>query len=247
MSIVTDRIRSLLSQGELEEGLQTATEFLRGRNDDLYDECIQHQGKISENNRSLRLGIIPQSDVELTRARVRNSLLELVRIIEKNHPDPAPTAALPVRRAQEQPPLTPSATVAAAPISAVLPVDEEAAAALLHALFAALAEYRAESAVLRATPLLHRSLLVNGLMQPVFRDNNFYPAHQVARLYCQPVQVVQRKSTNRKSIGVLNNREEGEEYVYTLAKSDDTGGMPGMVRMFFSKNGGQPTITNISL
>lgn len=248
MSTVTDRIRHLLSQGDLEESLQTATEFLRGRNDDLYDECIQHQGKLSENNRHVRLGIIPQSDVDLTRARVRYALMEVVKIIEKMHPElVAPAAPPPAPQEQERSPLATPAPAAAATMPTTVLVDDAAAADLLQALFSALAERGVETAAQRTTTLLHKSLLLNGSIQPGFKTNNFYPAHQAAPLYLYPVRIVQCKSTNRRSIGSLPDREEGEEFVYTLAKREDTGGMPGLVRLFFSKNGGPPTITNLSL
>ena len=92
----------------------------------------------------------------------------------------------------------------------------------------------------------NRSLLQGEMMQPQFKQNNFYGAHQRFRSYKIPVNFLKAQNTNRTAVGGLRDRDEGEEFVYTLEKTVDNGGMPGTVRVFFPKGGGAPKITLVS-
>lgn len=245
MSIATDQIREQLSQGYLEESLQTAVDFLRGRHADLYDECLLHQGKLNECNRSLRLGLLRQDDVDLTRARIRYALIEIVKQLESSPANTPPTAQPKVVLVNAAPPevVQPDSPLPVQPDGAV----EPRARALLEQFFRLLERSDAATAAVLTAPLFHPSLLIDGLITDAFRQHNIFPAHQRCRYYKIPVEIVQSKPTGRKAIGPFENREEGDEYVFTLAREQETGGMPGMVRIFFPRSGAPPQITNVSL
>lgn len=252
MKPTADHIRSLIGEGHLQEGLQAALLFLRENNSRLYNECLQHQGRLNECERNLRLGVMPMEEAERTRAMVRYSLVEVVaKEIElgfaPQNTMPAPAAPVPKTEVFSINFNTQNAAATEAPAATASSGELEQAKAVLGELLSLLSRFDQGMAARQVTALLHGSLVPDGTMPPPFRQNNFNVAHQNVRAFKIPVEITQWKSTNRRAIGPLGNRDEGEEFVFTLAKHDERGGMPGMVRLFFSKNGGGPKITAISL
>ncbi|MEK7255410.1 MAG: hypothetical protein AAB316_11740 [Bacteroidota bacterium] len=260
-----DQIRKLMIEGELEDSLRLATSFLRERDFSTYNECVQLQAMLGESGRKFRLNLIKMEDVEVTEGKVRFTMLEIVlKKIEQLSREPLPQSPAPVQEISRQETQKIAVNFIAnvpanqAPAPAATPdlpstrdklsgEAHEAAEHLLNEFFKLLTSSEVENAAWRAAPFFHRSLLANGAIQPQFKQNNFYPAHRQVRSYKMPVHFSQIKSTNRTAIGSLRDRDEGEEFVYTLEKVNDSGGMPGMVRVFFPKNGGEPKITALSL
>lgn len=234
MQQISHTIRTWISEGALEEALQAVVEFLRERGGALYDECLQHQGKLSELNRNLRLGLLRQEDIDLTRNRIRYALLEIARELEHREWPAAPGPVV-VLTAPPPPPAQQAAPAGA-------PVLQTA-----HDLIGRLQRFLNGSSAEPLAALFHASLLNEGALLPAFYENNFRPAQQRISAYCQPVEITQAKHTGRTAVGVLHHREEGDEYVFYLRKIQDTGGMPGMVRIFFPQDGSPAKITNLSL
>lgn len=247
---IADQIRDLIAEGNLEDALKEATNFLRARDAILYNECLQHQGRLNDYSRQYRLKVINVETMDLTRAQVQQALVEVVlkRIVEFlgkatiQEPQPSPPQTVRLNFAPTQPTEAPAAAS-----SSAVHASHEAARLLVEAFMKILATYEVENAAWRVAPYLHRSLLQGEMMQQQFKQNNFYNAHQRFRQYKMPVTFTKVQHTNRTAIGGLRDRDEGEEYVYTLEKNADNGGMPGTVRVFFPKNGSDPKITLISL
>ncbi|MBK9015903.1 MAG: hypothetical protein IPM82_18600 [Saprospiraceae bacterium] len=255
-----DQIRNKIADGDLEESLDLAISFLLGRDPGLHSECLQHKGRLNDHNRQYRLKIISVDTIDMTRAQVRSALIDVIlRRIEELSGTAANTFVPPFEPARQQTvtlnfgqntqagqptgygPFVPTD----APASSL--ANHAAARQLVEEFVKLLATYEVENAAWRAAPFLHRSLLQGEMMQPQFKQNNFYSAHQRFRSYKMPVSFIKTQSTNRTAIGGLRDRDEGEEFVYTLEKMVDNGGMPGTVRVFFPKNGGGPKITLVSL
>jgi len=252
---IANQIREKIADGDIEESLDLAIQFLLGRDTLLHSECLQHKGRLRDHDRQYRLRIISVDTMDMTRAQVRSALLDVViRRIEElsgQHMPPPPepvraqTVTLNFGQNQTTPPSSNNQFASQNnPTSAL--ADHDAARQLVEAFFKLLATYEVENAAWRAAPFLHRSLLQGEMMQPQFKQNNFYAAHQRFRSYKQPVNFIKTQNTNRTAIGSLRDRDEGEEFVYTLEKTVDSGGMPGTVRVFFPKNGGSPKISLVS-
>ena len=254
-----DQIRNKIVEGDLEESLDLAIHFLQGRDPGLYSECLQHKGRLNDHNRQYRLHIISVDTMDMTRAQVRSALLDVViQRIETLSNQGTSHATPPTDSGHQQQHQTVTLNFGQATISSkgfFVPsdspsnsiADHTAARQLIEDFVKLLATYEVENAAWRAAPFLHRSLLQGEMMQPQFKQNNFYNAHQRFRNYKVPINFVRLQSTNRTAIGSLRDRDEGEEYVYTLEKNVDNGGMPGSVRVFFPKNGEGPKITLVSL
>ncbi len=252
---IVDQIREKIADGDVEESLDLAIQFLQGRDALLHSECLQHKGRLRDHDRQFRLRIISLDTMDMTRAQVRSTLLDVViRRIEELSGQQMPPPSEPVRQQtvtlnfgqnHTNPPSSNSQFASQSnPASAI--ADHDAARQLVEEFMKLLATYEVENAAWRAAPFLHRSLLQGEMMQPQFKQHNFYTAHQRFRTYRQPVNFIKTQNTNRTAIGSLRDRDEGEEYVYTLEKSVENGGMPGTVRVFFPKNGGGPKISLVS-
>ncbi|MCF8245762.1 MAG: hypothetical protein K9J37_14295 [Saprospiraceae bacterium] len=253
-----DQIKNKIADGDLEESLDLAINFLQGRDPGLYSECLQHKGRLNDHNRQYRLKIISVDTMDMTRAQVRSALLDVVILKIDALSGPGVSAFVPPFEPARQPQTvtlnfghnaTPPkgffVPKTNSPASSL--ADHTAARQLIEDFVKLLATYEVENAAWRAAPFLHRSLLQGEMMQPQFKQNNFYSAHQRFRSYKIPISFVKTQATNRTAIGSLRDRDEGEEYVYTLEKNMDNGGMPGTVRVFFPNDGGGPKITLVSL
>ena len=254
-----DQIRNKIADGDLEDSLDLAITFLQGHDPGLYSECLQHKGRLNDYNRQYRLKIISVDTMDMTRAQVRSALLDVVILrIEILSGTASGSFVPPFEPVSQRPPHTvtlnfgqsPQANQPAAapfvPSDSRSAADHSVARQLVEDFVKLLATFEVENAAWRAAPFLHRSLLQGEMMQPQFKQNNFYSAHQRFRTYKIPISFVKSQPTNRTAIGSLRDRDEGEEFVYTLEKTVDNGGMPGTVRVFFPKDGGGPKITLVS-
>lgn len=143
-------------------------------------------------------------------------------------------------------------TTAQTPVAAPAPQKSIKQAAvshdqLLHELFEALFSLTIEEASVRFMQIAHRSLVANGALDAYFLKHSFAVAHERIQQYTRPPAIISRKSTGRRRIGPRNDKDEGEEYAYTLARNQDTGALPGQVRVFVSAKTGLRTISGISL
>lgn len=253
-----DQIRDKIVAGELDAALDLAISFLTGRDASLHSECLLHKRRLGEYSRKYRIHAISVDTMDMTLAQVSSALLDVVVVrIEALSNGTSNHFAPNFEAGQQRPQQTVTLNFAQntqsnpqgfgqteAPASSL--ADHAAARQLVEDFVKLLATYEVENAAWRAAPFLHRSLLQGEMMQPQFKQNNFYSAHQRFRNYRQPLNFIKTQSTNRTAIGSLRDRDEGEEFVYTLEKTVDNGGMPGTVRVFFPKNGGGPKITLVS-
>lgn len=248
MKATAEHIRQLISAGQLEDSLQAALAFLKGKDQTLYNECLLHQGRLHESERKMRVGALSMEEAERIRAMVRYSLIEEVAVkIERGLAPAVPSAPAAPKQVFQLNFTEKKPAPAAPPEPPTAGHNLEAATGVLNQLFDTLGRCNAYSAGQQLLPLLHPSLLKNGVVRPAFQQNNLRVALEKFRNYKMPVEISQWKSTNRRAVGTLGNRETGEEFVYTLAKQQDTGGMPGMVRLFFADERPGPLITVISL
>jgi TIR domain-containing protein len=99
----------------------------------------------------------------------------------------------------------------------------------------------------RALPLIHKSLIAKGELELNFKKFKFWKAYEKMHLYKIPIEIKIKKNSGRKSIGILLDKESGTEWIYTLKKIEDLGGITGQVRIFFPDNGSEPKISSINL
>lgn len=104
-----------------------------------------------------------------------------------------------------------------------------------------------ESGAQKVLPIVHKSLIKDSHLELSFKKYKFWKAYEKIHLYKNPVEIKSKKNSGRTSIGVLLNKEEGTEWIYTLKKIEDLGGINGQIRIFFPKNGTAAKITSISL
>ena len=142
---------------------------------------------------------------------------------------------------REKPPLTPI------PVTSSVPVQSESVQVLLDNLFDALFSISVDEATQKFVRIAHRSLLRAGTLEPAFKKHNFDIAFERVRQYRRPPEVSAQATTGRRKIGPRKDKDEGNEYAYTLVRSQETGGMPGQVRVFHSLVDGTITISGLSL
>ncbi len=145
---------------------------------------------------------------------------------------------------------TPEAEVAApTPAAPQKSIKQDAVShdRLLDELFEPLFSLTIEEASARFLQIAHRSLVANGALDAYFLKHSFAIAHERIQQYTRPPAIISRKSTGRRRIGPRNDKDEGEEYAYTLVRSQDTGALSGQVRVFVSAKTGLRTISGISL
>lgn len=124
---------------------------------------------------------------------------------------------------------------------------DTAAIALINNLFALFESLDEETCAQMAISIVHQSLVKAQQLDASFRKYKFSKAYHNAPLYISPVQVEGIKPTGRKSMGLRDQKEAGEEVMYEVARKKDIGALPGHVRIFFPANGGLPKISNLSL
>lgn len=244
MPSTADHIRSLISDGDLDGALAQALLFAEGKDPQLHNECTLFEGRLRSSQRDFGLGIMKMEDFSLVRNTISKVMMDVV----------IPAIGRLENQAPHIPTLQPTTITFGGEGTSHLPPNIhtdnthlEKARTVVNELFTLLGRYDQGTAARMAQPLLHPTLLKNGEMKAAFRQNNFNVGHHNFRAYRQPIEITQFKSTQRKSIGSFGSRDEGEEFVCTLAKHQEQGGMPGMVRLFFSKNDEVPRITVISL
>ncbi len=124
---------------------------------------------------------------------------------------------------------------------------DKSALKLINSFFQILKHNDPGIGVQRVLPLLHKSLIKVDGMDTSFKKVKFLKAYEKSHLYKMPVEVKSKKDSGRKTIGILLDKEEGEEWIYTLEKINDLGGINGQIRIFIPANGGQSSISSISL
>jgi hypothetical protein len=237
MPTIAEHIRESIAADELDTALEQALEYLKGKDALLYNECLQHRARLSGAGRDFRMGIIRVDDKDLVFNQIRYALANVAGQIEQH------LITVPV----VQPVYSPPPALHIPPTAAPLAPDDAPAHELISRFVQQLLHNDPESAARAVLPLLHRSLLRQGVILPDFRKNNLDIAHERIRLYRLPVVIIDKKNTNRNTIGVLADKEQGAEWMYSIAKMQDTGGLPAYIRVFFPQNGGEPRITGVSL
>lgn len=245
MPSASDHIKGLISNGELDEALQQALQFAESKDPQLHSECSLFQGRLKASQRDFGMGTLKMEDFNLVRNTISRVMMDVVipaiARLESQTPNSAAPKVETIKFGST------SSSAAAQPNTSTDNTRLEKARATVNELFTLFSRYDQGTSARMAQSLLHPSLIKNGMMKPAFRQNNFNVGHQNFRAYRMPIEITQFKSTNRKSIGSFGNRDEGEEFVCTLAKHQEQGGMPGMVRVFFSNTSDVPKITVISL
>jgi hypothetical protein len=124
--------------------------------------------------------------------------------------------------------------------------DQEAAQ-LINGLFEIMIQQAPEMGSQNVLSFVHSSLVVNGQLDANFRKYKFLKAYERLSYYRVPIQIKDRKASGRTTVGSAFNKEEGEEWIYTLYPAKDLGGLGGQIRIFFPKTGGAASITSISI
>lgn len=106
---------------------------------------------------------------------------------------------------------------------------------------------RKEQAISQIMPLLHASLMPYGQLDEDFKKYNLLKALERVGRYKYPVELTEKATTGRNSLGVLSNKENGEEWRYAIAKVEKDGGLPAYVRIFFPEDGMEPKISGLSI
>ncbi len=125
--------------------------------------------------------------------------------------------------------------------------EDEAALALINLLFSIIKKESPQAAIPRVLPLMHKSLVKGQDLEPGFKKYKFLEAFRRIEKYCFPIEVKSKKASGRKSIGSLMDKESGKEWMYTLKKIEDMGGINGQIRIFFPDSGNPPKVSSISL
>ena len=239
-----DHIKSLISDGDPAGALEQALQFAEGKDSELHNECSLFKGRLNKSQRDFGLGILKMEDFNLVRNTISKVIMDVVvpaiSRLENVHLNNPQIKSKTIEFGKSAP----------ADIPANLRsghAQMEKARTVVNELFALLSRYDQGTAARMAQTLLHPSLIKDGTMKAAFRQNNFNRGHLNFRAYKMPIEITEFKSTNRKSIGSFGNRDEGEEFICILAKHQEQGSMPGMVRVFFSRNNELPKITVISL
>lgn len=123
--------------------------------------------------------------------------------------------------------------------------DHVAAQKLINHLFDLMYRFEPNMGAQMAISLVHDSLIERGELASNFKQYNFWRAYEKLDRYHFPIAIHTQKPSGRTYIG--NPQQKGEEWIYTLHKIDDLGGIPGQIRIFFARQGGLPKITGISL
>lgn len=126
-------------------------------------------------------------------------------------------------------------------------LQEEPALQLINQLFKIIKNTNPVSGAQAVQAILHRSLIKEGSLELNFKKYKFEKAYEKIDQYKFPVVIKKKKNSGRKTIGVLLNKENGTEWIYTLEKKEDLGGITGQVRIFFSEHDGIPKVSSINL
>ncbi|MBD2462589.1 TIR domain-containing protein [Oscillatoria sp. FACHB-1407] len=128
-----------------------------------------------------------------------------------------------------------------------LSTKDEVILELLDSLFDALSSSNIEIGIEKFKGIAHRSLLLNGHIEPGFLKHNLTPAFTKTDRYKQPIQITSKKLSGRTKLGLRTDKEEGEEEIFMIARNDKSGGLDGQVRIFFPANGEAAKISGVSL
>jgi len=125
--------------------------------------------------------------------------------------------------------------------------QDQIALSLINDLFSLLQQTNPDSGARLILPILHKSLIKQGQIDANFKKVKFQKAYEKVWLYESPAMIKEQKSSGRKTIGVFLDQEKGEEWIYTLKKIRELGGISGQIRIFFPENGDAAKISSISL
>jgi hypothetical protein len=117
---------------------------------------------------------------------------------------------------------------------------------LINAVFDALSHANAAAAIQEFEAIAHRSLFLNGHLDPNFRKTDFNAAIARIHFYKRPIEILDRHPTGRTRLGSRPDREDGYEEKITISRNDNSGGLPGHIRLFFPANGGAAKISGLS-
>ena len=117
---------------------------------------------------------------------------------------------------------------------------------LVNELFNALRSYKIEVGIDKFKLIAHQSLFSKGKIDQRYIRKQFTRAFAASDRYKQPVQIISSRP-GRTKIGSRMSKEEGKEIIYSIARSDDLGALPGEVRIFFPLSGKEAKISGICL
>jgi|GEM_PF-6633897 len=79
---IADDIRNLVVAGNTRQALTQLTQWLEGKDDDLYNQLILLQGQWNRNERDSRMGVLSHDEDNRNRNRINHSLLSLLSGVE---------------------------------------------------------------------------------------------------------------------------------------------------------------------
>ncbi len=125
--------------------------------------------------------------------------------------------------------------------------NDQKAEQLINNLFSLFQTLDENTCAQMAISIVHKSLVKFQELEKNFLKYKFLKAYQNASLYQYPIHVEVTKKTGRKSMGMRDQKELGEEVMYEISRKKEIGALPGHVRIFFPANGGLAKISNLSL
>ncbi|MDJ0707878.1 MAG: CHAT domain-containing protein [Leptolyngbyaceae cyanobacterium MO_188.B28] len=133
------------------------------------------------------------------------------------------------------------------PYSGQTEVGSKIASEIIDKLLDVLSSQNPDAAIQKFEAIAHKSLFPNGKVNLSFLKNNFNVAFSRVDLYKRPVKIVDIQPTGRTRLGFRSDKESGVEEKYAIARSDNSKGLDGHIRIFFPANGGAAKISGMSL
>lgn len=126
-------------------------------------------------------------------------------------------------------------------------ISKDDPANLMEILFDALCNPNLEEAIKTFEGIAHKSLFINGEIDPNFLKNNFKPARKNANQYQRPIKINDIKTTRKTRIGSLYDREYGKEKDYVIARNYHLNEIDGHIYIFFPGNSKEARISHLIL
>jgi Effector-associated domain 11 len=82
MSDLNTIIRTLVAADKLEQAIETLHDYLRDQDSELTNELIAHKAVLTKATRDSRRGMIPTTQEDQTRMRIRYAILDLLSDLE---------------------------------------------------------------------------------------------------------------------------------------------------------------------
>jgi TIR domain len=118
---------------------------------------------------------------------------------------------------------------------------------LINQLFDILSHPDIQTSLQNFEAIAHPSLFHNGQIDPTFRKSCFNVATKRLSVYKLPIEIIRSEPTKITRLGSRENKENGKEKKYVLARRDNVRGFEGHIRLFFPANGNPVKVSGFNL